>query len=53
MAAVVGDEGQGGLLGQQAQGVVVTGLAMMPAEHPYGMSGRSVVSGTRSAGSWE
>lgn len=51
MAAVVGDEGQGVLLGQQAQGVVVTGLAMTPAEHPYGTSGRSAVSGTRSAGS--
>lgn len=51
MAAVVGDEGQEVLLGQQAQGVVVTGLATRPAGHPYGMLDRSAVSGTRSAGS--
>lgn len=51
MAAAVGDEGRGVVLGQQAQEVVVTGLATMPAGHPCGMSGRSAVSGTRSAGS--
>lgn len=50
---MVGDEGQGVVLGQLAQGVVGTGLARMLAGHPYGMSGRSAVSGTRSAGSWE
>lgn len=52
VAVVVEDEEQGVLLGQQAQGVAVTGLAKMPAGHPYGRSGRSAAAGTRSAGSW-
>lgn len=52
VAAVVEDEEQEVVLGQQAQGVVVTGLAMMPAGHPYGRSGKSAAAGTRSAGSW-
>lgn len=36
VAAAVGDEQPGVVLGQQAPGVVVTGLAMMHAGHPYG-----------------
>lgn len=51
VAAVVEDEEQGVLLGQQAQEVAGTGLAKMPAGHPYGRSGRSAAAGTRSAGS--
>lgn len=50
---MVEDEAQGVVLGQQAQGVVVPGLATMPAGHPYGRSDRSAAAGTRSADSWE
>lgn len=49
---MVGGGEQGVVLGLQAQGVVVTELAAMPAVHPYGTWGRSVAAGTRSAGSW-